>query len=231
LLKYNSSSYNSFFGNLWRYLVSLCLATRWNYNGTRSNFWGALIWSWASSTSCRSWCLLLSLIRFDKVFNFGIFGRIQASFLLAIIAATSIVLCRLVLGGCILVRKHQVIIFGRRIHELAIVSFVALAAFIGSRVCTLGWPLSFFAVRMHRIIRLGSSFTAQKDGIVVSLILSGTCSFVELLVCSKQLLVDLSKVKFLCLTIVHQHHIVQLRRLIKIKWHFLCFLTFVFDRL
>jgi len=38
---------------------------------------------------------------------------------------------------------------------------------------------------MHGKIRIDSSITVQKDGIIVALILGGTCSFVKLLVGSK----------------------------------------------
>jgi hypothetical protein len=56
---------------------------------------------------------------------------------------------------------------------------------IGSGVCTLGWSLSFLTLGMHGIILRRSSFAAQKDGIVVGLILGRASSFVKLLVGSK----------------------------------------------
>lgn len=62
---------------------------------------------------------------------------------------------------------------------------------------------------MHRKVGLDTSFSAaQQNGIIISLILSGSCTFVELLVGSKQLLVDFAEVELLGLTVVHEHHVV-----------------------
>lgn len=91
----------------------------------------------------------MALICLNQVFSFGIFRRMQSTILCTIVAASSIILRRLGLGGCILVGKHQIVVFCRwLIRKLAIdISLVTLAAsVICSRIGTLCRPLSFFAL-------------------------------------------------------------------------------------
>lgn len=123
-----------------RYLVSRCVAARRNHYGT--SFLTSLSRSWTSSTSGRSRSLLLNLIRLDQVFSFRIFRRVQAA-LLGAIVATSSILRRLsiVFRRSIFVRKHEVVILSRWIHEVPLIfGFIALATSVvnAARVGTFG---------------------------------------------------------------------------------------------
>lgn len=60
---------------------------------------------------------------------------------------------------------------------------------------------------------------------VVRLVLSGTRPFLAVAARSHELLVDLAKVEFLGLTVVHVHQVVQLRRLIQVEREFLALLA------